>query len=366
MKFNIATTSMQKILNNISKLTNVKSTNRLYTAVKIEVLEDKIIIFAQNNIESIEVVETNVEIFSTGSVVVESKILHDLIKNIDDVSLELQLFDKSLLNIKTLNSVYQINVLNLNYNFETNRTYDYDIAIESEELIKLVKYNIYAIDGSKINPIIGGINLSLEQDLIKTFSTDSFRIANSYLNIQNDVLKNVIIYKRSAKDIISLIEDNNVENIQIQFNDDHIVLNMENINLQLKLIRGEYPRSADIDNFINEQQISVKLNTAKLENIIKRLMIFSNDESKSIVLSVENNKILLENENNMFGNGVESMNVDLSVSEPFNILLSGTYFVEALKNCSDEITLLLESDVRPVIIKDEKYKSSHLIIPLDM
>lgn len=366
MKFNISTNSMKKILSNVSKLTNIKSTNRLYTSVKLEVLENKLIVFAQNNIESIEIIETNIEIFSEGTVVIESKILHDLVKNIDDVSLEFQLFDESLLNIKTLNSSYQINVLNISPNELTNQEIDFDLVIESEELIKLIKYNIYAIDNSGINPIISGLNLKLEKDKISSFSTDGFRLTNSFLDINNEIINDVIIYKKSAKDIISLIEENSIKNVSIKFENDLLILGLDRVILKLKLIDGKYPTTADIKKYLNESQISIPLNKSKLENIIKRLMIFSNDESKSIIVSVENNKILFENENNMFGNGVESINIELVIDQPFNLLVSGMFLSETLKNCSDEIILTLENDVSPIIIHDEKYNTSHLITPLNM
>lgn len=365
MKFNISTIKMKKLLTNIFK-TNIKTTNRIYSTLNIEAKNNKLIVTAHNNVEFIQIEEKHVEIYNEGNVKVDSKLLFDLIKNIDDISLEFQLFDESLLNINTLNSVYKINVLNLAFpQIEIDKNSS-DLEMKSQDLVNLIKHTLYAVDNSGINPIISGINLKFEENIIKSFSTDSFRLANSFSNISNNFLADIIIYKKSAKDLISLIEENDIFNVKIKVNKDSIVFLLDDIYLSLNLISGKYPRTADVDKFINDNQISINIDKNKLENIIKRLMIFSNDESKSIILSIEENKILFQNENNIFGNGVESLMTSQKIQRPFNILVPGIYLAEAIKHCSQQIILKIESESNPIIIEDDEYKTSHLIIPLNM
>ena len=364
MKFNISTKKMKKLMNIVSKL-HVKSSTRIYSSILMEVSNKKLKLSVHNNMEYIQVTEGEIEIYEEGKVLIDSKIFYDLIRNIDDVSLELQLFDDSILNIKSINSVYKINVLNLEFPEVLFNRDNMQLVSSGNDFVDLFKHILYSVDSSGINHIISGVNIKFEKDIVKTFSTDSFRLSNSFLKAKNNIDRDIIITKKSAKNIVSIIEENEVKDVSLKMIGESILVIMDDIYLSVGLIQGIYPRTADVDRFLNDNQVEVLVDRQRVENIVKRLMIFSSDESKSIIITVESDKILFENENNMFGNGVESIANKMEIKNPLKVLLSGQYLLDSLRNCSSQVKLLIESELNPVIVKDEKFKTSHLIIPLN-
>ena len=142
-------------------------------------------------------------------------------------------------------------------------------------------------------------------------------------------------------------------------------MKLNNLIFQSSLLNGNYPNT---DNSIaKEFKYIIKTNLSTFAAAVDRAALLTQAKDKNIIKMVVNDNILnINSYASEIGKVEENINIECNNKEKLEISFSSKYMLEALKTFKDDdILILLNSDIKPIIIKSVEDESLiQLILPI--
>jgi len=304
MKLTILTHELKKGLNYTERLTGRNLTLPILNNVLIEALPNFLKISStdlETGIEWWGLCKTEEE----GKITIPAKILAQVVNNISDEKIEIE--DKNdTLFIKTASFKTQIKGFTAD-DFPIIPQFSKEdfIEISAQELKEGLSDVVDIASMSQIRPEISGIYFVFKKDLVNLVATDSFRLVertiklNNYKNSFTDEVK-FILSQKTTKEVINILQEN-VGLVKIYYSESQILFETSlnevdhpEINLISRQIEGNYPAYKEIipkeyktriiiDKESLTKQIKLaglfagKINEIKIKNDKKGLEILSRD-----------------------------------------------------------------------------------------
>ncbi len=301
------------------------------------------------------------KINKTGEIAVPVKVFSDFISNIQDEKI---LFSVNK-NIITINSDnYKTQILGIgtsDFPLIPRLKGDLKFKIDSSKLRNGLLSVIDSVSLSETRLEISGVFVSVNENKIEFAATDSFRLAEKTIELNEGINKNFILPRNTAVELIKLTENLN-EDIVISISDNQIFAVSNDFEFVSRLIDGHYP---DYKKVIPEKYISaVKINKNVLEKNIRIASIFSSSIS-DIKLKAEKNNLQIVAQNNDKGDIVTNTACVVK-NLPFEISVNYRYLLDGLKVFpSDDIVIQFTGEGSPLLLKSEEIKNQvYVIMPL--
>ncbi|MCR4581134.1 MAG: DNA polymerase III subunit beta, partial [Bacilli bacterium] len=300
-----------------------------------------------------------------GVIIIQSKYLLDIIKKMPSEVINFEVVDDLKIIIFADNSEYNLNCLNsLDYpeiQLEDNKSH---IDIKSNELKKMISQTIFAVSQSR--PLLDGINIKVNGDVLECVATDSYRLAKKVINLPTpyEEMVNIIIPGRTIGELDKILVDNE-DNVEMHIFPKKIMFKFNNIIFQTNLLNGEYPNTSS---FIpTEFAHVVTANLNELFGSIDRAALLTQSKEKNIVkMELNENQLILSSFASEIGKVEDKITVKRNINEPMAISFSSKYMMDALKTFdSEEILINMNSDSKPIILKVPNDDSLiQLILPI--
>lgn len=371
MNFIINRETLIENLNILQRAIPSKTSMPILTGIKIDVLQDKIIMITSNNEMSIkvEIKDSSLEIKELGNVIIPGTYFINIIKKLEAKNIEIELIENTIV-IKANRSEFKLNSLNYDdypaIKFIEGNTFE----ISSKILKNIIRVTNYSTSQSEKRPILTGVNFDSNNSSLTCVSTDSFRLSKIDINLENEIDKfNITIPSKTLSDIDRIL-DNYQNNIKISINQSKILFNIDNILYQSVLLEGNYP---DISNLIpRDFPIVIKFNKEELLGALDRVSLLSPKEKDNniniIKLSLKKNQIVeISSTDDEIGKATEEIiPTDTVIGSQLNISFSSKYLLDALKSfISNEITISFTGEIKPFIIQGELDENLvHMILPV--
>jgi DNA polymerase-3 subunit beta len=211
---------------------------------------------------------------------------------------------------------------------------------------------------SQTRPEISGVYLSFSKDTLKIVATDSFRLAEKTISIENKNKKDyaLILPQKSAREIINTLGEKE-GNLKICFSTNQALFESplkeaEHPQVQIfsRLIEGEYPNYQEIIPKKFKTHIIVK--KEEFLNQIKTASLFSGkiNEIKFIIDPVK--KLLkISAHNPDIGESTSDLSAKIS-GEPIEISFNHKFLIDGISNIrSSEIVFDLSGEDGPCVLK---------------
>lgn len=359
MLFSIDREVLLENLNIIAKGIPSKTPLNSLKGIKLNVLENQIVMTSSNTNISIQAIinDKSLNVKSTGDVVVPGLFLIDIVRKVNSPKIEMALLEDRVFIIKANRSEFKLNIFDYEDYPEIKFIDDENpLKIDSKALKNLIKETIFTCSTSEKRPILTGLNLKLDDGKLTCTATDSFRLSQKVLYLQYNENKDVVIPSSSLDDLVKIIENINGE-INITIKDKNVLFKFNNILFQSRILEGNYP---DTSRFIpSEFLLTIKFDREELLQALDRVSLLSpkdKDRNFNIIsFSLREDKIVeITSKNTEIGNALEEV-VPIEVNgSRFNIAFSSRYLIEILRvYTSPEITLNFTGEVKPFIIKGE-------------
>lgn len=359
MLFSIDREILLENLNIIAKGIPSKTPLNSLKGIKINVLENQIVMTSSNTNISIQATinDKSLNVKSTGDVVVPGLFLIDIVRKVNSPKIEMALLEDRVFIIKANRSEFKLNIFDYEDYPEIKFIDDENpLKIDSKALKNLIKETIFTCSTSEKRPILTGLNLKLDDGKLTCTATDSFRLSQKVLYLQYNENKDVVIPSSSLDDLVKIIENINGE-INITIKDKNVLFKFNNILFQSRILEGNYP---DTSRFIpSEFLLTIKFDREELLQALDRVSLLSpkdKDRNFNIIsFSLREDKVVeITSKNTEIGNALEEVvPIDVNGSR-FNIAFSSRYLIEILRvYTSPEITLNFTGEVKPFIIKGE-------------
>lgn len=360
MKFTIEQKDFQQALNIVQKGLSGKNLMDVLKGIHIEASEN-MLTMTTNNLELGIVTRIPANIFEEGKVLIEGKILSDIIRKLPNDEISFTVGKDDIVNITSSRTKFNIKAMVNNRfplleEFEDNR---YQL-IDSKIFVDMIKKTNFAASHDEARGVLTGELLEIGDNTISMVAIDGFRLAIKRLNTDfNMEEKRVVIPSKTLQEIARIIE--NSESFGLLFENRSVSFKLDNTIINSRLLEGD---------FINYQQIipkefmtKIKIKNKEFVDSLERAQLVSNNNL--VILNINEDNLKISSKNSEVGNLEEIIKIELEGKE-LEIAFNIRYFTEALRNIEDEyLYMSFNTNISPCIIEpesDEDY--TYLLLPV--
>jgi DNA polymerase-3 subunit beta len=245
------------------------------------------------------------------------------------------------------------------------------ITLNSKDLCEALLQIIDIPSMSKVKPEISGVLFSLKNKKIYLVATDSYRLAEKKIKIQEKIDDfSIIIPQRTVREVVNIFKEID-KDIEIIFGDNQILFklkmddfNHSHIELTSKIIEGNYP---DYQSIIpKELKTKIILNKDEFLNKIKASSVFTSKINEVILdVNIEKQEVIIKSNNSELGNYETKIS---GKAEGDNVSVSFNYrfVLDGLSNIKDsEIIFEINNESSPGILRPvNKEDFLYIIMPI--
>jgi len=342
MKFTVDKNTLQDALLHVSKIVPNRSTMPILNCAMFSVVSNRLII-KSTNLDTYISSEIEVAASEDGSICIPVIKLNEILSALPDCELNFSISSNGKITINNNIGNYSIMAHNPD-EFPSEPILDAitNIDISSELMKNIIHSTLYATSKDELKPVLQGVLFYINNNSITAVSTDGHRLVKTTSSIAGDYNQKVIVPNKFLSALIDNLQSN--KNISLQLSENHIMVQLENINIISRIIKEQYPDFESVIPYENNKEIHVDKN--ELINAVKRVSIFSNKTTKQISLSFSDGEATISTED---PDNVTSAKESIQCSyEGENIVIgyNALFLLEILKNQNgSEITIKLENSL---------------------
>ena len=354
MKFTIDKSIVLEALYNVTKALSQKITIPVLNGIVLEANENGLELLASDSELTIKVSIPKSEIKnieSEGKLIIQSRYILDIIRKMPSDLINFESIDNNNVKIYTDTNEFVLNCYNLsdypNIVIDTSANI---INLNGEVLRGIFNQTAYAMSTQEVRPLLTGLNIKINGDILECIATDSYRLAKKTIKLDNIVEDsvNIVLPGKSVHELSSMLKDD--DNVEIHLFSNKILFIYKNIMFQSTLLNGTYP---DTTNYIpKEFSYMINLSLKEYYDAIDRASIITLSKDKNIVkMSIDNTKMTILGTSPESGKTKEELAIECNNKERLDISFSSKYMMEALKVLNtNNIILQINGDDKPIII----------------
>jgi len=369
MKFVIDKNILLEALSNVTRAIGTRTTIPILNGIKFDLSSEGLSLLASDSELTIKIniPEKDIKnIEKTGSMIIQSKYILEIIRKMPSDVIYFESIDSSKIKIYTDNNEYNLNCYDISdYPHISLEESKEPVSIKADTLKSIINETSYAVSTQEVRPLLTGINLKINGDMLECIATDSYRLAKKNIRLDSYVNAsiNIVIPGKSINEFEKMI--NSDDEIIMHIFNNKILFKYKNIQFQTNLLSGTYP---DTNHFIpSEFAYMINLNLKSFNDAVDRASLLAQSKDKNIVrVLIDDKTMVISSSASEIGKTEEKLNIECSNKEKLEIAFSSRYMLEALKVIKDDnILLLINSDDKPILIKSVKDESLiELILPV--
>ncbi|MDD4187490.1 MAG: DNA polymerase III subunit beta [Bacilli bacterium] len=301
----------------------------------------------------------------TGSIIIQSKYLLDIIRKMPNTDINIEVVDGLKIIINTENIIYNLNCLNTeDYPSIELEEIKNPIIISSKNLKKIINQTLFAVSTQESRPLLTGLNLKINNNILECTATDSYRLAKKTLILDKNYENyDLVIPGRNISELDKLLSIEN--NVEIHPFTNKILFKYNNYLFQSNLLSGTYPNT---ENLIptNFEIISTTSLNDFYHAIDRVALLTQNKDKNTIKIETADTTILITSNASEIGKVEETVIINKNSSDNLSISFCSKYMLEALRAFDEkELLILLNTDSSPIVLKSITDESLiQLILPI--
>ena len=375
MKFKIKRNKLIEGLNQISRAVSNRTTIPILTGVKITAKPDGLVLMGSNEEISIRTLISSqnpanqLEIKSSGSVVISARLFINLVKKLPGDTLSLEVEDNFQAKIVSGISSYTIDGLNAdNYPHFPNVDTKKSINIPGNLLKELINQTVFAISNQESRPILTGVHLILRDAKLLAVATDSHRLSQRRIDLPgSNADYDVIIPGKSLSELSRMV--NLHDNVKIQFAGQQVLFTIGQTSFYSRLIEGNYPDTSQL--IPQESNTQVQFDAPYLLAAIERASLLSHASRNNVIkmdLNPEAGQVKITGNSSGVGKGHDNLKPKSISGKQLTISLNPDYLKDALRSLGPvTVNISFISPLRPFTLlpaDDHKKSFVQLITPV--
>ena len=288
-----------------------------------------------------------------GEIVLDAKLLLEIVRKIDSEFINVETIDGTLIKISGGNSEFKINGMlpdeypSINFDYTLNNPF----KLETSLFNQIINETAFACSDKEIKPVLTGVNLKAKDHKIYANATDSYRLASKTIDIDTDLNFDITVPAKYLTEIYHALD--NEKEITIAIDKQKISFVFNNTIIDTRLLDDEYPDTSRLipSNFTQKLKVSSK----EMINAIDRTLFIKSDGKNTIKLNINDEKIELTSSNQNFISSFEEIKVISFEGSPLEISCSGKYLQDAIKAVdADEVVISFSGELKPMVVTREE------------
>jgi DNA polymerase-3 subunit beta len=302
-----------------------------------------------------EISEANIG--EPGALTVNAHTLHEVTKKLPDGS-EIELSsneDLSQLFIKCGRSRFQLSTLAAaDFPDVKVSSLPHEFSLTAEEVRHLVNQTRFAMSSEEARYYLNGIYLHTKQtdkgSVLRAVATDGHRLAQAEIPQPEGAegMPGVIIPRKTVGELSRLLE-NTTDEVHLALSLTQISFSFAGIQLISRLIDGSFPDYEKVIPQTNKLELTLELK--KFAEAVDRVAVLSQEKSRGVKVSIENNRVTVSAVSPDQGSAVEEVEAAYEgnkIETGFN----ARYLLDIAQQIeTDHVQFLLDKESAPAIIR---------------
>ncbi len=369
MKFKIVRSNFFKTLSHLQGIVDKKNSLPILSNILIEAKDNALTLSSTDmDISIVEKIDCNV--LEDGSTTINSQILYDIVRKIDDNSeIEIISNDGKLLTLRADGSRFSLACLpKEDFPIIDKDNLGNTIKINSKIIFKLIDKTKFAISNEETRYFLNGLYFNITKDennsILTIVGTDGHRLAKFSHNIADNIdqVSGVIIPKKTIYELCKLLSEID-KDVHISISSNKIIFTIDNIIFISKLIDGSFP---DYKRVIPKDNSNIlKINREILLSAVDRVSTIANEKSPVIKFKLLRNVLNLNTINNESSTASEDLKINYSGDE-IEIGFNSKYIMDIVNNLGDEeISINLKDNSSPIIaLENSNSNLVYVLMPM--
>lgn len=368
MKLLIEKSILVESLNNVVRAISPRNIIPILNGVLFELTEEGLYLTGSDSdlvIKNFIPKEKIKNIEKVGKTVIQSKYLLDIVRKMPNTDINIEVLDDLKIIISTDNTIYNLNCLNIEdypqINLEETKN---PIVISSSIIKKIISQTIFAVSTQESRPLLTGLNLKINGNILECVATDSYRLAKKTISLDKEYESfNIVVPGKNINEFDKLLDEE--ANVEIHLFTNKILFKYSNYLFQSSLLSGTYPNTSNL--IPNEFEIIITTSLNNYYGAIDRASLLTQSKDKNIVkMETKENELIVSSYASEIGKSEENILVNKNTKSDISISFSAKYMLDSLKTFDeDELLILLNTDSKPIVLKSTKDESLiQLILPI--
>lgn len=305
---------------------------------------------------------------SKGAIAIPARMLIDILKTFPEQPLIFSVKENSTMEISSEAGNYVIA-------YALAKEYPKTVLIENAQTAKInskvlgkaIAKTIFATGTDDLRPLMTGVLFQFSPSGLNFVSTDAHKLVKyTRTDITSEEEIDLIVPKKPLNVLKGILSTSDVE-VVISFNETNAIFTFDDYVLISRLIEGNYPKYENVIPKDNPNKALV--NRSTILSSVKCVSIFSNKQTKQVVLKFSGNELHLSSEDVDYSNKADERLTCNYQGEDTRIGFNAKYLAEMLSNLnSEEINIEFSLPNRAAIITPvdglaEEEKILMLIMP---
>lgn len=300
-----------------------------------------------------------------GAITIPARLFIDVVNSLNSDKIELTL-DGLTLNVDSGNDHLTIKGLSTDeFPLIPSIEDKISLKIKASTLRDALNLVNFAAAVDEARPVLSGIYVKAVDKKLTFAATDSYRLAEKYVNLEEKVTQEfeVVVPSRTMIELARVLADTE-EEIKISINENQILFLGSDLEFTSRLIEGQFPNYKQIIPEENDTKTVVGKN--EFLNVLKVATLFGRESGNSINISL-NTKGKIEVTANSAQLGESDSIIESAVEgKDGEISFNGKYILDVLSNLKDEkVDFEISGKLNPGVIKPAGKKDyTYIIMPL--
>ncbi len=369
MKLTIDKNILLENLSNVVKAISPKNIIPILNGIMFQLTDEGLYLLASDSDLTIKTFikkEDIINIEQTGTIIIQSKYIIDIIRKMPSDAINIEVIDGLKIRIYTETSQYNLNCLNSEdypqIILEDAKT---PIVIDSEVIKKMIKQTIFAVSMQESRPLLTGINIKINGNVMECVATDSYRLAKKTIVLENDYPETVdiVIPGKNITELDKILTEE--DSLEVHLFSNKVLFKYKNLIFQTNLLSGTYP---NVNNLIpNEFDMIINTNLNDYYSSIDRAALLTQSKDKNIVrMETKKDMLFISSYSSEIGKVEDQVKATKNTENEMAISFSAKYMMEALRTFNEEeLLILLNNDSSPIILKSLSDETLiQLILPI--
>ena len=371
MDFTCRKNDLEYALNYAARAASSKSTSSILECILLTAsTENGIHLVGSDSQISINTAPFTAEIDKEGSVALNAKLFHDIVRKLQGELIRIEVDDKLRTVMTSGKSVLKMSGLS-GYDFPLVTEEDLvplfgeKYKINANTLKDMIRQTIFSVSADPTKPVLTGELMEIKGQMLRVVAIDMFRISYRAEKItENDNEIKAVVPARALGELSRMVQSEKDEEIEFFFTDKKAVFIMDDFRMVANLLHGDFIRYDQIfnDDFSTKININRDMFLFSCERVLLlasegrpvNMKLFIGDEELLVYALTEKGEV----------NDVISCKTD---GKELTIYFNPRYFSEVLRAIETEnITIKFNSVMSPCTISldDDNPNFKYLIVPL--
>lgn len=369
MKFTVLQSNFIKALNQVGRVVGARTTLPVLGNVLIFADKGKIKLAATD----LEVAITSYapgKIDEPGQLTVPARLLTDFVANNRDESIDFETKKDSENVLRLKSKHYKANITGISAEeFPTipDLPDEYFAEIKNSDFSDSIKKVAIAPANDETRPVLAGIYFHFSDNNLTLAATDSFRLAEKKLELEQKIEeKKFIVPGRTMNEILRLMTGGEAGgNIRISSAENQIAFKIGDTEVVSRLIEGAFPNYSQI--IPSATKIKISVDYSEFVAAVKMSSLFAKNSANNIRIGTGESEVSISSIASEAGDATSKVSAEVSGGE-IKIAFNVRYVLDVLQVIpQDKVILEFNDDQSAGVIRSGKDKSyTYIVMPLKL